>query len=76
MNDEYSLNGRIKTPVGLIECICIINALHHHSGIDNLAKDVREGIFPTRAKRQYWKDIMGEKAEPFVNQVLPKLCLV
>ena len=75
MNDEYSLNGRIKTPIGLIECICIINALHHHSGIDNFAKDVREGIFPTRAKSQYWKDIMGEKAEPFVEIVLPKLCL-
>ena len=76
MNDEYSLNGRLKTPIGLIECICIINALHHHSGIDHLAKDVREGIFPTRAKSQYWKDIMGEKAVPFVNQVLLKLCLV
>ena len=35
MNDEYSLNGRLKTPIGLIECICIINALHHHSGIDH-----------------------------------------
>lgn len=76
MNDEYSLNGRLKTPIGLIECICIINALHHHSGIDNFAKDVREGIFPTRAKSQYWKDIMGDKSEPFVEIVLPKLCLV
>lgn len=74
MNDLYSLNGRLKTPIGLVECICIINALHHHSNIDNLAKDVREGIFPTRAKSQYWKDIMGNKGETFVNQVLPRLC--
>jgi|GEM_PF-2162198 len=76
MNDEYSLNGRLKTPIGLIECICIINALHHHSGIDNFAKDVRERIFPTRAKSQYWMDIMGGKAELFVNKVLPGLCSV
>ena len=42
MNDEYSLNGRLKTPIGLIECICIINALHHHSGIDRFGEG-REG---------------------------------
>jgi hypothetical protein len=76
MGNTYSLDGRIKTPIGLIECICIINALHHHSGIDNFANDVRVQIFPDRSKSEFWKEIMGEKSELFVNQVLPKLCSI
>ena len=71
MDAEYSLNGRLRTPIGLVECICIINALHHHSGIDNFAIDVRKEIFPNRGKSQYWKNIIGHKAELFVDRVLP-----
>ena len=76
MDAEYSLNGRLRTPIGLVECICIINALHHHSGIDNFAIDVRKEIFPNRGKSQYWKNIIGHKAELFVDRVLPELCSI
>ena len=65
MDAEYSLNGRLRTPIGLVECICIINALHHHSGIDNFAIDVQKEIFPNRGKNQYWKSIMCKKGELF-----------
>ena len=74
MNNHYSLNGRVKTPIGLIECICIINALHHHSGIENFANDIRNQIFPNKSNSEFWKEIMGEKSELFVNRVLAKFC--
>ena len=76
MNQHYSFNGRIQTPIGMIECICIINALHHFSGIDNFSNDVRNQIFPNKKQREFWKEVMGEKGELFVNHVLPKLCSI
>ena len=74
MDEHYSFNGRIQTPIGMIECICIINALHHFSGIDNFSNDVRNQMFPNKKQREFWKEVMGEKGEIFVNHVLPKLC--
>ena len=76
MDQHYSFNGRIQTPIGMIECICIINALHHFSGIDNFSNDVRNQIFPNKKQREFWKEVMGEKGELFVNHVLPKLCSI
>lgn len=76
MNEHYSFNGRIQTPIGLVECICIINALHHFSGIENFSHDVRNQIFPNKKQREFWKEVMGKKGELFVNHVLPKLCSI
>lgn len=76
MDGHYSLNGRIRTPIGMIECICIVNALHHFSGIDNFSHDVRNQIFPNKKQREFWKEVMSEKGELFVNHVLPKLCSI
>lgn len=69
----YSFNGQIQIPIGLIECICIINAVENHSGIDKFGIDVKNAIFPNRSKREHWKGIMTSKGQQFVDVVLPKL---
>ena len=69
----YSFNGQIQIPIGLIECICIINAVENHSGIDKFGIDVKNAIFPNRSKREHLKGIMTSKGQQFVDVVLPKL---
>ena len=69
----YSFNGKIQIPIGLIECICIINAVENHSGIDKFGIDVKNAIFPNRSEREHWKSIMTSTGQQFVDVVLPKL---
>ena len=69
----YSFNGQIQIPIGLIECICIINAVENHSGIDKFGIDVKNAIFPNRSEREHWKSIMTSKGKQFVDVIIPKL---
>ena len=73
LESRYSFNGKIQIPIGLIECICIINAVENHSGIDKFGIDVKNAIFPNRSEREHWKSIMNSKGQQFVDVVLPKL---
>jgi hypothetical protein len=71
LNEDFTLNGKIKTPIGFVEALCALGGFFKLN--PQFAKDVLRYMFPTTGGNDLWKSVLNENGIHFVNNNLMTL---
>jgi hypothetical protein len=71
LNEDFTLNGKIKTPIGFVEALCLLGGFFKLNPV--FARDVLRYMFPTTGGNDLWKSVFNENGIHFVNNNLMTL---
>ena len=68
VNENFTLNGKIKTPVGFVEALCLLGGFFKLNEV--FARDVMRYMFPITSGNELWKSVLNENGIHFVKNNL------